>query len=330
MRLLLVAPELLALDREALAAAPSLRRLARYGRTPAIETRGLPAALFAAAGWPADTAPAPVAALGAGLAPGTDYVLHADPVSLVAGRDDVMLAGRIDDLTTAQADALVATLNVHFAGDGLTFRAPRPDAWFVTMAVAPAISTTPLARATGALYRHLPGGADAKLWRRWLSEMQMLLHAHAATAQREAEGLPPVTGLWISGGGTLPPPGATPTLRIFAPPGRDGDLARGIARLSGTMAAALPDALDADAQAPDTLVVLRPAGTAAELAGIDRAYLALAVAALERGALRELALVAGGGGRAVTWRATRPTPFARLQARFDARPFHVPAPEGDA
>ncbi len=75
-----------------------------------------------------------------GVDPGDAYWVAADPVTLVAGRDDVHLAGMVRDLGADEAARLTATLNAHFAADGMAFVAPRPDAWFVRAAVAPAIS----------------------------------------------------------------------------------------------------------------------------------------------------------------------------------------------
>ena len=203
MHLTLAVPGLLALDPATLAAARSLARLARYAGPPATRRGDLDALLAAGSLDSATGGSAPLAALGAGLDPGTSHVLRADPVSLVAGRNDVALAARIDDLDGDETGAMIATLNAHFAHDGLTFHAPRADAWFVLQDTAPDLTTTPLAVVRGAIYPWLPAGGDAVRWRRWLSEMQMLLHAHPANAAREARGRVPVTGVWISEGGRL-------------------------------------------------------------------------------------------------------------------------------
>ena len=131
MRLTLALPDLLALDRAALAAAPSLGRFAHYAGPPVTQRGTLDQLLIRASITPDTAAIAPLAALGAGFDPGGSYVLRADPVSLVAGRTDVALAARIDDLDGDETGALLATLNAHFGGDGLAFHAPRSDAWFV-------------------------------------------------------------------------------------------------------------------------------------------------------------------------------------------------------
>ena len=116
-----------------------------------------------------------------------------------------MLAARIDDLDGGDADALMATLNAHFGGDGLAFHAPRPDAWFVLLDQAPSLDDHPaFRRARRNLSVASRRGNDAAQWRRWLDEMQMLLHEHPVNVAREARGRVPVTGIWISDGGRIP------------------------------------------------------------------------------------------------------------------------------
>ncbi len=155
---------------------------------PARQAEGLAAALAAHYGirrqtdWP--LAAIRVAALG--IDPTDAYWLAADPVTLTVGRDDVAFAGIVDDLARDDADALVATLNAHFADDDLAFVAPRPDALFARVATPPRLSThPPVAMPDQPLRMRLPEGPDAGVWRRWQSEIQMLLHEHPVNAARE-------------------------------------------------------------------------------------------------------------------------------------------------
>ena len=55
-------------------------------------------------------------------------------------------------------------------------------------------------------------------------------------------------------------------------------------------------------------------------------WLAPAVALLERGRIDGLQIVGDGHGSAVTWRASRPSLFARFASRFRQRAFEIPAP----
>src|SRR5262249_39181382 len=156
--------------------------------TPERQSGGIAAALAAHYGvarqddWP--LAPIRLAALG--VEPGDAYWLDADPVTVEGGLANSEIAGIVDDLDPAQADGLLATLNAHFASDELLFVAPQPDRFFVRAAAATKLSTVPT---TAALRRPLrpllPQGPDAAIWRRWQSEIEMLLHEHPVNVLRE-------------------------------------------------------------------------------------------------------------------------------------------------
>jgi hypothetical protein len=328
MRLTLAVPDLLALDRGAFAFAPALATLAHYANKPDTRCGTLDAFLLARTPEAEPIGAAPFAALGAGLDPGESYALRADPVSLVAGRNDVALATRIDDLSADEAGSLITTLNAHFGRDGLSFHAPRPDAWFILTDATPDVTTTPLAVVRGAIYRWLPVGADAARWRRWLSEMQMLLHEHAANAAREARGRVPVTGIWISDGGRLgrTPPGSDS--EMFATPGAGGDVARGLARAAGSTAGATPASFSALPPRTSAVVVVERVNSA-RVAQLQLNWIGPAVAALARGDLESLSLLADGNGIAVAWHASRPGWRMRTSAKYATRPFMPPQREED-
>src|SRR5690349_20543242 len=110
MQFSLVFPHALAPD--ALDAFPALARIASYGRRDVTDDADAAVARILNV---TDAATAPLAALGAGLDVGDAYVLRTDPVTFVAGRDDVLVAGRVDDMTLAHATSLVDLLNRHFA-----------------------------------------------------------------------------------------------------------------------------------------------------------------------------------------------------------------------
>ena len=328
MRLTLAVPDLLALDRASLAAAPSLARLAHFSGPPVTQRGTLDDLLVSRSVLPVAPAIAPLAALGAGFDPEASWVLRADPVSLVAGRTDVVLAARIDDLDGDETRALLATLNTHFHGDGLAFHAPRPDAWFVLADVAPELATTPLSVVRGAIFPWLPTGADAGRWRRWLSEMQMLLHEHPVNIAREAGGKVPVTGIWISDGGRLAKGVSAPTMTMYAIHNAAGDVARGLAQSSGATAFAPPPDFAALSMQDNATVVLDRT-RAANASDLQRNWLAPAVAALERGTLDSLSLFADGQGMAAAWNAQRPAWHRRAMAKYSARAFVPPSIEPD-
>jgi hypothetical protein len=337
MRLVLTLPGLVAADPSR--QAPALARLLAAAGAPASEPRGLATMLAAEYGIVApegrDAPLAPILAAAAGATPGDAYWLVADPVTLVAGRDDVLLAGRVDDLAGHETTALLATLNGHFADDGIAFVAPAPSAWFVRTATTPALVTPALDAAAGRPLRELlPQGTDAPRWRRWQNEIQMLLHAHAVNEARAAGGRAPVTSVWFWGGGratTAANPGAIATggdARVagaIATPGEDrvagpiatwGDdrVAAALAHAAGATARALPAGLAPVLATTATLhVVALPADAGNPV--LAPGFVAEAWTALLRGQLSEVTIIADGMGAAWRWSARRPGFAARAAAR---------------
>jgi hypothetical protein len=295
------------------ARARCLARLFAAAGPPAFEPNGVGAALAPWYGvqrqtdWP--FAALRVAALG--VDPGADAWIAADPVTLEAGRDDVHLLGPVADLLPDEAAALVATLNAHFRDDGLAFLAPRPGQWFVRAAAAPELKTRPLDVACGRTLRDLlPSGRDAPRWRRWQSEIQMLLHAHPVNLAREAAARPLVNSVWFSGAGTRP----APTPRAVATWAGAG-IGVALAVHVGRPAHAAPDVLDLSQADPDaTTLVVVPDGTPG-LDALERRVAAPAWDALARGAVDAVTLVADGAGAAV-WTARRPRAWQRLAIRM--------------
>jgi hypothetical protein len=324
MHLVLVVPRLVALalapEPGAVAAPrlPGLARLVAAAGAPVRNDDGLAAALAAHYGvarqtdWP--LAPLRLAALG--VDPGDAYWLAADPVTLVAGRDDTRVGTAIRDLTEAESAALIAMLNAHFDGDGLLFVAPRPDAWFVRAPAVPALSTRPLDVVQGkSLRTQMPTGDDAKTWWRWQEELQMMLFTHPVTAAREREGRAAANGVWLSTGGMRPPPPAGPADSISTFAGDDTAVA--LAAHAGAIARALPAHLDAaieHAGAVQSTVVSFAAPVDFEI--VDRAFAAPAAQALARGALETVTVIADGAGSALRWTAQRPGWTARIASRF--------------
>ncbi len=301
MQLTLVLPSMLSLPPALLAAAPGLAALAQRAPPPHHDDAGIDAVLLAAARLPPTTPLAPLAARGAGVALEAGTIARADPVALIAGRDDVLLGGRVDDLSDADARAFIERLNSHFATDGLRFVAPRPDTWFVHVAGLEMPHTTPLEQVRGAIHAHMPHGVQAAQWKRWLSEMQMLLHDDPRNAARERAGRLPVTAIWIADAGAAVAASRKSSIDWFAPPGRGGDVARGLATQGPGDVAAPPAGL---AQLPRTaasVVILPELRTPAALDAALTAWLVPALAALDGGTLGALTVVATAGRGAFIW-----------------------------
>jgi hypothetical protein len=324
MQLTLVLPSLLSLPPAHLAASSALAGLAQRAPAPRHDAAGIDAVLLAVAKRPPATPLAPLAARGAGFAHCDDVIARADPVALIAGRDDVLLGGRVDDLAAADAQAFVERLNRHFAPDGLVFAAPRPDTWFVQLRGVEPPQATPLAQVTGAIHAHLPRGAQAGQWKRWLSEMQMLLHEDPRNAARERAGRVPVTAIWIADAGTAAGGGSDASTQWFAPAGREGDVARGLAAQDPAAVAAAPASLGHLPPGRDAVVILPALRTPADLDAAATGWLAPALAALDGRALAALTVVATDGRHAFVWTPRAMPWWSRWRPWARARAFEPP------
>jgi hypothetical protein len=300
---------------------PALSRLLAAGGAPAIEDDGLLASACRACGiarqndWPV----APWLARAAGIDPERAYWLCAEPATLIVGQDDLRLSGLVDDLAAPDAQSLLVAVNAHFSADGVRFFAPTPAHWFVRVEQAQRLTTRPPEAALGAsVFAFLPAGPDAPRWRRWQSEMQMLLFEHAANRRREQEHLAPVNSIWLWGGGTDQERKA-PAAAIFADHAPIRDLARG----SSVEVARVPTDFDKLPRAGRAALWLGPieAGDAiARLAEIDRTWIAPVELALNAARL-EVELIVGGRDRAFRFAVRRSSLARRWRARFSPPRF---------
>jgi hypothetical protein len=146
-------------------------------------------------------------------------VFIATPVHYIAEMNNVRLAAQgLLSLSRTEADAIAADFNRVWHDAGIRLIAGRPQA-------APGMGPTHLFCATGralhaetrdpedVLDRHiaeyLPAGADAPRLRQLMSEIEMWLFEHAVNRTRALRAAPPISGLWLWGGGpalaSLPP-----------------------------------------------------------------------------------------------------------------------------
>jgi hypothetical protein len=187
--------------------------------------------------WPV----APYTLLADGGVPEQHYWMRADPVHLRVRRDSLGLVDSAAfDVSRAESEALVETLNRHF-GRTMRFYPMRPARWYVRLEKAPDMRTTPAAAARGAVIdEKLPTGSDAMRFHALMNEAQMLLHEHPVNAEREARGEPALNSIWFWGGGVIDAAKARPFSTVVG----DDPLARGLALAAGIPARALPK--DAD------------------------------------------------------------------------------------
>ena len=142
---------------------------------------------------------APISAAFDGL--GAGCWLRADPVHLRLQRDQMLLLPAMD-ISAEEAGQMCASLNGHFAGQGMEFFAPHPQRWYVRLDTLPRIHTRPLSQVIGGDVRGaLPSGEGAARWHQVFNEIQMLLFAHPLNESRDARGALPINSVWFWGGG---------------------------------------------------------------------------------------------------------------------------------
>jgi hypothetical protein len=216
---------------------PSLRALLRFAQREAQQAGDAAAWLCALFGVERqqDMPVAPFAALGDDLGAEDGYWLRADPVSLLLQRDSFGLMEAPQALQAEQARQLAASLNAHFAADGMQFHVAAPHRWYLRLADKPDLRTHSLAAVLQRdIQPFLPSGANGLHWHRQLNELQMLLHAHPVNAALEEQGVLPVNSVWLWGGGELRG-GPGTSLHVWA----DEPLARGLALAHGNRLAPL-------------------------------------------------------------------------------------------
>ncbi|MBI5918179.1 MAG: hypothetical protein HY849_02225 [Nitrosomonadales bacterium] len=136
-----------------------------------------------------------------GLTEAGGYWLCAEPVHLVLQRDKVVLLP-VGGVGAQESAALVASLNQHFAEEGLAFFAPSPQRWYLRMEAAPGVATNPPSQVWGRDIRVFQSRGEAAVrWHSLNNEIQMLLHAHPVNEARAARGAAAINGLWLWGGG---------------------------------------------------------------------------------------------------------------------------------
>jgi hypothetical protein len=308
----LVAPALLAGDEPAPAAELVLARGRRTASAPLSQEAWL-AQAFGLREAGGDALPAgALSALAGGLEPGAGAWLRADPVHLRADRDCVrLLPADGFELPMADAEALAAALNAHFAAD-FSLHPLRPAAW----CLQPRREMQVQGRAPRELAgRDIDAELPDKRLHPLLNEIQMALYQHPVNTARDARGEPVVNGLWLWGAGTLPAADALHHVRWHSL-SADDLVALGLARLAGLRhrdpGAGATGWLE---RAPDEgrhLVILDAARGAPQ---VEEAWIAPLLAALRSGRIGMLTLHLPEAGLAVEtvrgdlkrfWRRVRP------------------------
>jgi hypothetical protein len=225
----------------------------------------------------------------------------ATPVAFAAAMDHVRLPqDGLLELDVATRAALAADFGRVLGGGELILQPVAADAFLLRGLDAVGAVTCDPARALGTdIGAALPSGPGSRPLRALMAEIEMWLHEHPVNRGRSARGLPLVSNLWLWGGGAVP---AEETVRCDARP--DALIASGdawvtaVARLSGAMLCAPVTELENLLSNPADLGIAVLPRTAPQF---ESRWLEPAVAALRRGALREICLL--GNDRAVALRA---------------------------
>jgi hypothetical protein len=253
---------------------------------------------------------------------GERWWVRADPVHLRVDTTHARLFGAWAlDLQAEESAALIERLNELYAGDGLVFEAPAPDRWYIGCPRPSDLRAVTPDRVAGRnVDAFMPEGDDARAWRAWLNEVQMLLHDAPVNTRREQRGALPVNSVWLWGGGQCPAVSAHAAC-VHA----DEPVAVGLARLAGTPTAPVDAApwhgtwaeghtLAVDTRARDPLVHGEIEGWLEYLAELERERIKPALRGLREGRLDVLTIAPGDGrrfrltrgGRRRFWRRQRP------------------------
>jgi hypothetical protein len=229
----------------------------------------------------------------------------ATAVHLRAGLTRVHLDHRgILRLSGAQQSTLAADFAHVFGSSGYELTPlPSGDFLLTTPGITPVPTTEPARCAGGEVAQGLPHGTAAGPLRRLLAEIEMWLHGQALNDARRAQGMPPVTALWLWGAaGRRAQPQVHPAGAQQQAFGRDAYL-NGLCHLQASECRALPQALTevlADSDAQRVILVLEAGGelhsgfqgTVAEaLAQFDSRFVSPALRALRRGECAKLTLI---------------------------------------
>jgi hypothetical protein len=253
--------------------------------------------------------------------------LRADPVHLAVSRDNVQLFdSHVISPTAAEMADIGETLNRHLGDGGRVITFPDPARGYLPTTTDDLPLVSPLWRMSGAnIFDHLALTKTRTNWRALANEIQMLLHDHPVNVARAAAGTPAINGLWIWGGGedvVSTPSGYHAVFARLA-------LARGLALTDSISLISLPEEFaQASFAAAENLVVLHQAtrevrsqnreAWAAQVAEIDRRWIAPAMTALDTGKIASLTLHLPNDVTSLTATATRRHPLQWLRHHLRA------------
>ena len=164
--------------------------------------------------------------------------VRADPVHLQADQDSVLLFGGPSiEIHINEVEPIVERFDELFGDDGYQLIPGAINRWYLKLPGEdyPVVDSLNDVNGHDINYR-LPQGVESRHWRQLINEIQMMMHGLELNRTRESNGEPVLNGLWLWGGGSLPDSAHCDAGQIFA----NDPLSRGLAKLAGTAAQALP------------------------------------------------------------------------------------------
>lgn len=165
--------------------------------------------------------------------------MHVDPVFMQADKDRLILRGsHMLELDKSTADLLLQELNKLYAEDDYLFECYHPHQWYLRLPHAPLSRFQALSNVLGrSVEPFMPEGEDQTHWRRFMNEVQMLLHAADVNQQRLEQQQYPVNSIWCWGAGEIPGSLQSPWDEVYT----DDVLVKGLSLLSDTQVHQLPE-----------------------------------------------------------------------------------------
>jgi hypothetical protein len=259
--------------------------------------------LASAGGMPADCALAALTALHDLNDPSAD-LLRSDPVHLHADPNKVLVYGPAQlALSATEADDLLGSLQQEFPELGWQ-RGVEPSRWYVRRPAEVAGCAPSAQWLNGrSLTPFMPLAANQRIWRRWLNDLQMVLHEHPVNQHRARAGRPTVNGVWWFGAGSPAVAGASSFTQMI---GNDVLLA-GLARQTGCAWQSRTAPEQVLAEPGETLLVAGEAFGAAtaesviSLVELETAWLPKLLNALRRRRLTALTIMTSTHRARLTW-----------------------------
>jgi hypothetical protein len=289
-------------------ATPGIDHLARFGDKTTLH-EGWRACTAHWLGLPqyAREAPASIAAAALLDAPADRAVWLATPLHLVAGLTSLHFDRRsILRLPRAELEELTSSFRDTFRGSGFDLHPLETGELLLSgpPVAAPTNTTEPARMLLTSVAESLPAGEGAPALRRLGAEIEMWLHDHRINNERARRGAPPVATLWVWGGGAPAVSRAAHSREIADVAFGSDAYVQGLWRIAGGETHPMPvdwTAVIGEPRAQRVLSVVEVAELlhanvswrlADAVADIDRRLISPSVAALRRGELDRLVLLA--------------------------------------